>query len=278
MKPRAVVVLVVCAAVASIAAECDPDTEIPPATVDTATELNAWMASHPVTDLDGRTVTLDDGAVQPPAGTTLSNGTLRRTIESLSHTAPHVHITASEVTLKDLTVAGVDIHDETAGQGSQPIYNPQLEGQHGILIEGDAVTVDTVGITNVRGDGIYIWKGAQDTTITDVFIQSVGRTIISNTHSYRTRVDRLHGQLAGLWLVNLEASAGGEEVVGARYSNLTTDWYRPVRSPYWLMAAGPDYSGKVRDTVIEWPTVVANGNRIGSLTLIDPCTEDLEIQ
>ena len=172
-----------------VLAACDPPPapgEIPPASVDTAGELNAYMISHPITDLDGRTVDINDGAVTPPTGATLLNGTLRRTTDSPERAFRHIQITADDVTLDGLTIEGVRTHDPH--YGLQPVYDPTREAQHGISIEGaDHTRVTDVAVTNVYGDGIYIRGGAVDTIITNPTINLVGRTSITNVHSTGTR-------------------------------------------------------------------------------------------
>ena len=119
--------------------------EIPPASVDTAGELNAFMISHPITDLDGRTVDINGGPVTPPAGATLRNGRLVRNQPSTVRYRPHVEVTTDDVTLTGLTIVGdgeIGRLPDGSWVGGQPymVYNPALESQHGISIKGAART------------------------------------------------------------------------------------------------------------------------------------------
>ena len=227
------------------------------------------MISHPITDLDGRTVDINDGAVTPPTGATLLNGTLRRTTDSPERAFRHIQITADDVTLDGLTIEGVRTHDPH--YGLQPVYDPTREAQHGISIEGaDHTRVTDVAVTNVYGDGIYIRGGAVDTIITNPTINLVGRTSITNVHSTGTRITGGYAYGAGLWLLNVESSGASQEVVDYRVTGLSTK-LTGSRS-WWLMSDGPDFNCHVQ-AVIQRPIGLSASAR----PRIDPCTENLVI-
>lgn len=248
----------------AVAQQCDAPPEPVPATVTTAAGLNDWMNSHTVTDLDGRTITINDGPVKPPAGTTLRNGTLRRTVDRQQVTWHHVTVAADEVTIENLSVIGNESHDPKFGL--LPIYDPLRESQHGIAVIGaDNVTLSDVTIAHVHGDGLYIDGGSVDTRATGLDIQQAGRTLITSVFSTRTRIDDVYAFGAGLWVVNLEASGKSQKVVDFQATNLRT-FLTGGRHPSWLWVDGPDFNCQVGARV-QRPTGLSSGK-----ATIDPCT------
>jgi hypothetical protein len=258
-------------AVAILAAACvppSPNPTIPPATIDTSTELNAWMADHTVVNLDGRTIDTNDGPVRPPEGTTLHNGTLRRTVASNAVTFEHVRIDTDIVTLEDLHIEGTRTHNP--GYGKQPVYDPTREEQHGVAIRGDWATVRRVSVLNVWGDGIYLDGGARHANIVNPDLRYVGRSSISNVWSYDAHVTGGYAYGAGLWGLNIEPF-GAKEVRGYQVTGLTTD--DPWSRSWWLWASGPHFNCAV-SAVIERPEALNVARR----AIIDPCTEDLTVK
>ena len=220
-----------------------PPGEIPPASVDTAGELNAWMADHPSTDLDGRTVTINDGTVLPPAGATLANGRLVRTVDSTDKSFRHVEITGADVTLSSIVIVGdAELGRKPDGTwvGGQPymIYNPAKEGQHGIALVGAVrTTLRAVHISFVWGDGIYMRNDVRDLDAEGIIVDTAGRAGIAATDAERVRIDNVFIDRSGIWLINLEPHGAGRTVRDFTVSRLSAE--RGSRSVYWLNAAGP---------------------------------------
>jgi hypothetical protein len=207
-----------------------------PAWVDTAWELNQWMADHPVTDLDGRTILINDGIVRPPAGSTLRNGGLRRTVENPTRVFPHVEVKTANVTLSTLIIEGsaylLDINQPALW------YRPELEGQHGIKLTGaTGTTIRAVAISMVWGDGIYAGSDSRDIDVEGLIVDGAGRGGIVATDVDGYRIDNALVDQVGLWMVNLEPHGAGRYVRNVTITRLGANWFGS-RS-HWLNAAGP---------------------------------------
>jgi hypothetical protein len=201
------------------------------------------MATHPVTDLDGRTVNINDGTVRPPAGATLRNGRLVRTSPSTVKAFRHVEITGADVTLSGIVIVG----DAELGRlpdgrwvAGQPfmVYNPALEGQHGISLNGAVrTTLRAVNISLVWGDGIYMRGDVRNLDAQGVIVDLAGRAGIAATDAERVRIDNAFIDRSGLWLINLEPHGAGRTVRDFVVTRLAAN--RGSRSVYWLHASGP---------------------------------------
>jgi hypothetical protein len=222
----------------AVAAACTtppPTGSVPPASVDTASELNAWMDDHQVTDLAGRTVTINDDTVRPPAGSTLRNGRLVRTVDSLNKSFRHVEVTGADVTLSGLVIVG----DAVLAPG-QPFmrFDPAREGQHGIHLAGAVrTTLRAINIGLVWGDGILMRDDVRDLDAEGIIVDLAGRAGIAAIDAERVRIDNAHLDRSGIWLINLEPHGANRTVRDFTVTRLTTT--RGSRSSRWLNAAGP---------------------------------------
>jgi len=257
-----------------------PPGSVPPASVDTATELNAWMSDHRVTDLAGRTVNINDGTVRPPAGATLRNGRLVRTVNPATRVFPHVEVTGADVTLSTLVIVGA----ATLLSSGQPalVYDPAREGQHGIKLSGAVrTTLRAVNISWVWGDGIYMGSNTRDVDAVGVVVDGAGRGGIVATDVDGAVFDNAYVDQIGLWMVNLEPHGSGRFVRDFRLSRFATDVGSIGSRGPWLNAAGPTLTSMPFDcamtATIDRPTGIRNTATTRPRTRIAPCVTGITI-
>lgn len=221
-----------------------PTTTVPPSSGDSTAALQAALDSSGSLYVD--TAYIVDGTLKPPAGSTITfgpHGLFRRTA---TPNAPHlamIEMRAGGVTLNRPRLIGPNgcywswpYDPPEVYTYSQ--YDPKREWNHGIsILGGSSYRIVSPSITGMWGDGINIDGTPSQISITDMRIECVGRSIISNTGS--TDVTVAGGSVRGAfwWTFNVEPYVT-RSVRNYTITDVDVGWSRAQ----YLYAGGPDFS------------------------------------
>lgn len=132
---------------------------------------------------------------------------IKRTIPSLGRNAAHVRLMGDEP-----YVAGLKI----TGTNPEPIYDQDLEAQHGFVISGTTgAEIMQCAVTNVHGDAVYAGeesgRWATDWTVHQLWASTIGRHAFGVTASLRGRIFAPYVNGVAHWFVDAEpnTNAGG---------------------------------------------------------------------
>jgi hypothetical protein len=174
---------------------------------DATSALLAWMATVP----DGATARLGAGACYRIEGTLElrnrriavdGNGATLRSFDAPADLRAVWRLWNSDVTLRDLTIAG-----SYAGGG---VHDPTLQHAHAIDLRGTKATIERVAMSDVAGDCVYFGLGAgrSSGTVRDSSCRRTGRNGVSVTAGDDIRVERSTTDRIGYIAFDVEPNTG----------------------------------------------------------------------
>lgn len=187
-----------------------------------------------------------DGTLTPPTGSKITFGPNGRFIRTQAGTAGGKKILVlknSNITLENPYIIGPNpcywTYFDTGFMYSQ--YNPQLENNHAISIEGGSgYTITNPRIRAVWGDGIYLAGNSKNITVSNLDVACVGRSIVSNVGSENVTINGGRSYGAFWWTFNIEPW-GSLVVRNYKVNNFTAGWSRY----HVVFSGGPDFNCQV---------------------------------